>query len=430
MIESFMDDIRSYRFAPPVRSLLDIDFYKFTMGNYIFQYHRGTEVVFELIVRDKSVPVHQIVPEAVLAKALDYARTLRFDYTQLSYLRGMRVYGDTMLDEGYVGFLRTFQLPPYELKKLADGYLLRFAGPWEAVSLWETIALAIISALYYRELAREIPDHELEIIYARAMARLYDKFEQIARHPGIYFADFGQRRRHSYPWQKWAIKLARDMLGEQFIGTSNTEMACRGNFIPIGTNAHELPMVLAALAETDDELRASQYLMLPQWEQLYGTGLRVFLPDTFGTEQFLANAPEALAHEWRGMRQDSGDPIRAGHLYIDFLRRHGADPKEKLVIFSDGLDVGPMISLYEHFAGQINVSFGWGTLLTNDFAGCYARNPLFRPFSMVCKVVGANGRPCVKLSDNVNKATGPREEIERYLRVFGGAGRSAERIIV
>lgn len=43
----------------------------------------------------------------------------------------------------------------------------------------------------------------------------------------------------------------------------------------------------------------------------------------------------------------------------------------------------------------------------------------------MCKVVDANGRPAVKLSDNPAKATGDPAEIDRYLRVFGGDGRKA-----
>jgi nicotinate phosphoribosyltransferase len=42
--------------------------------------------------------------------------------------------------------------------------------------------------------------------------------------------------------------------------------------------------------------------------------------------------------------------------------------------------------------------------------------------SLVCKLNDANGRPAVKLSDNFQKALGPREEIERYQRLFGLAG--------
>jgi nicotinate phosphoribosyltransferase len=70
------------------------------------------------------------------------------------------------------------------------------------------------------------------------------------------------------------------------------------------------------------------------------------------------------------------------------------------------------------------MSFGWGTNLTNDFRGCapFATNGL-DPISLVCKVVAANGRPAVKLSDNPAKATGDPGEIARYLRIFGEEGR-------
>ncbi|RZM32162.1 MAG: nicotinate phosphoribosyltransferase, partial [Sphingomonas sp.] len=63
--------------------------------------------------------------------------------------------------------------------------------------------------------------------------------------------------------------------------------------------------------------------------------------------------------------------------------------------------------------------------LTNDFRGCdpdATDDRALAPISLVCKVVEANGRPAVKLSDNPAKATGAPAEIARYLRVFGTAG--------
>jgi nicotinate phosphoribosyltransferase len=53
-----------------------------------------------------------------------------------------------------------------------------------------------------------------------------------------------------------------------------------------------------------------------------------------------------------------------------------------------------------------------------------------RAISLVCKVVEADGRPAVKLSDNPNKLMGPPAEIERYIRVFGEAGMSASPVTV
>jgi nicotinate phosphoribosyltransferase len=77
----------------------------------------------------------------------------------------------------------------------------------------------------------------------------------------------------------------------------------------------------------------------------------------------------------------------------------------------------------------VRTSFGWGTLLTNDFRGLTENNAL-APFSIVCKAVEANGRPTVKLSDNPNKAMGPEAEVARYKRVFGVGEQVAQEVVV
>src|SRR3989344_3952353 len=429
--QDFVESLRASatEFTPPVRSLMDVDFYKFTMGQLILRHHGGMEVVFKLIVRDPTASVGHIVSQTELRKYLDYAMGLRFRKTDLYYLRGVDLYDKYMFKEEYLDFLRDFTLPPYQLRQVDGNIELTFRGPWERVSMWETIALAIISELYYRSVLAKIPKHELELVYVRAKDRIYTKLETLRRHPHIRFADFGQRRRHSFLWQEWVIGLCRDVMEEQFTGTSNAWMAFHHDLSPIGTHAHELPMVLAALANSDEEKVASQYTVLKEWEEMYGKALRIMLPDTFSSEQFFANAPEFVG-EWRGMRQDSGDPFTRGHLYINWLRRRGIEAREKVLVFSEGLDVDQMVLLQEHFEGQIKTAFGWGTLLTNDFRNCHTGNQYLRPFSMVCKVVEANGVPCVKLSDNINKATGPVGEVERYKKIFGATERTSEVVLV
>jgi nicotinate phosphoribosyltransferase len=185
----------------------------------------------------------------------------------------------------------------------------------------------------------------------------------------------------------------------------------------IGTNAHELPMVYAALAETDAALADAPYRVLADWHEEHDGNLRIILPDTFGTEGFLEHAPDWLAR-WTGVRIDSGDPVEGAETAIRWWLKRGEDPQTKRVIFSDALDVDTIIDLHARFADRVRVSFGWGTLLTNDFRGLVEGDRL-APFSLVCKAVSANGRPTVKLSDNPSKATGPADEIARYKRVFG-----------
>lgn len=408
-------------FSPPVRSLLDVDFYKFTMGQLIHKHFRSTVVTFKLIVRDPDIPVSQMIKESDLRDMLEHAMGLRFTRTDLSWIRGMDVYGKNMFSEEYLEFLRNLKLPPYTLTKVGDRLELSFTGLWSEVTFWETIALAIISELYYRAVYKEIPLHELDIVFARMKDKIYSKLDRLRGHPNIKFALFGLRRRNSFLWEKWVTKLCKEMMGEQFTGTANAWMAFHYDLMPIGTNAHELPMVLTALADSEDEMRYAQYRVLELWKEMYGHGLQIFLPDTYGTEQFLQNAPAWVA-TFKGMRQDSGDTFKEGNLYHRFLEKHNTDSRNKLFIASDGLDVNPMIEIEEYFRGVFVNTNGWGTMATNDVEGCHTGNRKLRPFSVVCKVVDVNGRPCVKLSNNPNKNTGPRDEVERYKKIFGSKG--------
>ena len=86
---------------------------------------------------------------------------------------------------------------------------------------------------------------------------------------------------------------------------------------------------------------------------------------------------------------------------------------------------------YAHFQGRVRMSFGWGTNLTNDFEDCAVlENDALTAISLVCKVTQANGRPAVKLSDNLEKATGDPTQISRYMKIFGGRelGRRAVKV--
>ncbi len=168
--------------------------------------------------------------------------------------------------------------------------------------------------------------------------------------------------------------------------------------------------------------------MLSDWHEEHDGNLRIILPDTYGTIGFLDNAPDWLAG-WTGIRIDSGDPATGAEIAINWWKTRGEDPRNKLVIFSDGLDADKIIALHQQFEGRVRVSFGWGTLLTNDFRGLTPDDALL-PFSLVCKAVSANGHPTVKLSDNPRKAMGPAEEVERYKRVFGVGDQEALEVMV
>jgi nicotinate phosphoribosyltransferase len=293
--------------------------------------------------------------------------------------------------------------------------------------MWEVYSLAIVSELKTRFALGQLSEIELDVLYARAKTRLWNKIERLRGVEGLQVSDFGTRRRHSFLWQEYCVDAMRLSLNqngvERFTGTSNTALAYKHDLEAIGTNAHELPMAMAAMASggTDEELRASQYRVLELWQRSYGGALLIMLPDTFGTMQFLEGAPDWVT-DWTGQRIDSKDPRVAGDEYIGWLMHRERDPRKKRLIASDGLDVEDIVNLHDYFRGRIRFSAGWGTLLTNDFRGCHPRGEdTLGPISLVCKLMTVEGRPAVKLSDNARKATGTEEEIERYRRVFGSA---------
>ncbi|WP_374635206.1 nicotinate phosphoribosyltransferase [Paracoccus sp. (in: a-proteobacteria)] len=408
-----------WKIDPIVRSLIDTDFYKLLMCQSVFRNRPDTQVAFSLINRTTRIRLADLIDEGELREQLDNVRGLTLARGESTWLRGNTFYGKRqMFRPDFMEFLEKLRLPAYHLEKRDGQYELTFEGSWPEVMLWEIPALAIIMELRSRAVLKDMGRFELQVLYARAMARLWEKIEELRKlGPDLRMADFGTRRRHSFLWQDWCVQALVEGLGDQrFIGTSNCLIAMRRDIEAIGTNAHELPMVYAALADSEEELRQAPYRVLADWHEEHEGMLRIILPDTYGSKGFLDHAPDWLAG-WTGIRVDSGDPVEGAEMAIRWWQERGEDPRDKLIIFSDGLDVAKVGELFQRFHGRVKVSFGWGTLLTNDFRGLVPGDGL-APFSLVCKAVAANGRPTVKLSDNPEKATGPKDEIARYRRVF------------
>lgn len=418
-----------WKIDPIVRSLIDTDFYKLLMCQSIFRNKPDTQVTFSLINRSDDVPLAELIDEGELREQLDHVRSLSLSRGESTWLRGNTFYGKRqMFRPDFMEWFEGMRLPPYHLERVGDQYELTFEGAWHEVMLWEIPALAILMELRGRAVLNRMGRFELQVLYARAMTRVWEKIEVLRDEKGLSIADFGTRRRHSFLWQDWCVQAMQEGLGRAFTGTSNCLIAMRREVEAIGTNAHELPMVYAALAEDDDALSQAPYAVLQDWHDEHEGNLRIILPDTYGTKGFLDNAPDWLAG-WTGIRVDSGDPATAGEVAINWWRARGEDPLKKRVIFSDGLDVDNIINLQRQFSERTNVSFGWGTLLTNDFRNLVPDDAL-SPFSLVCKAVMANGNPTVKLSDNPNKAMGPEGEIARYKRVFGVGAQEKQNVIV
>jgi nicotinate phosphoribosyltransferase len=418
-----------WKIDPIVRSLIDTDFYKLLMAQSVFRNQPDTQVTFSLINRTKSIPLADMIDEGELREQLDHVRSLSLSRGESTWLRGNMFYGKRqMFTPEFMEWFDALRLPAYHLEKRDGQYELTFEGKWPEVMMWEIPALAIIMELRSRAVLKEMGLFELRVLYARALTRVWEKIQRLRQIEPLGVADFGTRRRHGYLWQDMCVQAMIEGLGSKFTGTSNCLIAMKREVEAIGTNAHELPMVYSALADSDEELAYAPYRVLEDWQHEHEGNLRIILPDTYGTEEFLRRAPDWL-RTWTGIRIDSGDPEAGAEVAIRWWKEIGEDPTQKLVIFSDGLDVDEIERLSNVFRGRVKVGFGWGTLLTNDFRDLVPGDRL-APFSLVCKAVAANGRPTVKLSDNPNKALGPRDEVERYRRVFGVGEKEAMDLIV
>lgn len=383
-----------------IDTLLDTDFYKYTMGQFAWKYYPDVKVKYGFINRSK-VKLGKIIDLQELVDQLNEVRDLKFTMEELNYLNSLRIFSKDYLD-----FLSKLSLPPVFVSEDKDKLIIETEGKWCEAIYWETFILSIVNELYCRNTFMETDKCE-QIGYDN----IYKKIKKINKHK-FKFVEFGTRRRCSKDWQE---KIMTELIncGNNMLGTSNVYLAKEWCLKPIGTMAHELPMVCAGLHDENiHTLKHSHDRMLSQWYYLYGEELSIALTDTFGTDFFFNDFTKEKAELWRGFRQDSGDPIVFGHKALAFYKKYNINPKDKLIVFSDALNIAKIYQIEKEFKGKIKTAYGWGTDLTNDRAGR-------KPISIVFKAIEANGRPLVKLSDNLNKSMGKPATIEKYKKAFG-----------
>ena len=385
-----------------------LDYYKATMGQVEFDKHPNTIVTFELKNRGANKLSTYVTPEQLSARLAELQDG--WNPEEVAYLAGLTNQdGGARFTPEYLDFLADNPLPPVQVGYDEHHELtVKTTGAWPLVTFWETVVMSELNELYFAgKLAAE--DSSLDELYAEGEQRLDSKIATLRDRPDIKFSDFGTRRRFSYDWQKHVIERVANELPDQFLGTSNIFLAHELNLKPIGTYAHEMPMVYAALQDkrTGDPM-AGHSKMMRDWEQQYQGDLSIALTDTFTTEFFFEDFGEHGAKTWSGLRHDSGDPYEFGERAIAFYEQHGVDPIDKTLVFSDGLDIDTIISLTDYFENRVKLMFGWGTTLTNDLG--------LKANTFVMKATEADGVSTVKLSDVQGKHTGPDEQVARYVR--------------
>lgn len=383
-----------------------LDYYKATMGQLEYDKYPDTEVTFTLKNRAPTL-LSEFVSAEELRDRLDRLAN-GWQPDEIAYLASLQNQdGTAQFTPEYLDFLRDNPLPPVDIGYDKHGDLaVSVTGKWPLVTFWETVIMSEINGLYFQnKLARE--GGSLQELYAEGDRRLSEKIALLKDRPDIKFSDFGTRRRFSYDWHRHVVERVATELPDNFVGTSNIYLAYKLGLKPIGTFAHEMPMVYAALADKGgNNLLDGHNQALQDWQNTYGNDLSIALTDTFTTDFFFADFTPEQMDSWKGLRHDSGDPIDFGNKAIEVYQKNGIDPMEKTIVFSDGLDVDEIIRLADYFKGKINVTFGWGTTLTNDLG--------IKPNNFVMKATEVDGISTVKLSDAPGKHTGTIDKISEY----------------
>ena len=407
-----------------ISSFLDLDLYKLTMGQFVFRHFPHTLVGYEFINRTKAVKVADLVPREILSAHLGKVRDIKITDAEIDYLERVEAGGRKLFGRDYLQFLEGLRMPPVSPGESNGQYKIEVRGPWASAIYWETLILSTVNELCGRALLhRESKTGEDAKAVGRQLLsektrRLkgYISESEAAGFEGPYIMDFGTRRRFSGAWQEEVVRAMRDNLGNNFIGTSNVKLGMKLDMPVKGTFAHEMDMILSGIFfQEDDEAGrfVSHEHLLDMWYQEYGEPLSIALTDTYGSDYFFEHFSSRQAKDWLGLRQDSGDPEKFAEKSIRFYVGQGIDPGDKYIVFSDGLDVDQIISLHRKFRGRIKMIFGWGTTLTNDVG--------LATMSLVVKATEANGFGIAKLSDNVQKAVGKEEAIERVKKLAGYA---------
>lgn len=382
-----------------IESLLDTDLYKFSMMQVVLHHYPAAHVEYRFKCRNPGIDLVPYIEE--IQEELAALCRLRFLPDELEYLGTWR-----FLKSDFIDFLGLFHLNEkyVEITPSAaqNGEIdICIRGPWLHTILFEVPLLAIVNEVYFRHVSAG-----LDLTEGRR--RLHEKIALLRDTPdyaGCRIADYGSRRRYSRQWHGEVVRGLRDGLGPQLAGTSNVLLARQLGLTPLGTLAHEYLQAHQALGP---RLRDSQVAALEAWAKEYRGDLGIALSDVYGLDAFLRDFDMYFCKLFDGTRHDSGDPFHWGEKVLAHYHANRVDPRTKVLVFSDGLDIPKVMQLYAHFRGRCLLAFGVGTNLTNDVG------PM--PLNIVIKMTRCNGQPVAKLSDSPGKNMCEDEAYVAYLR--------------
>ena len=385
-----------------IKSILDTDLYKFTMGQIAYFKYKDLIVKYRFIDRDNLVYPKGFAYE--LNKEIKLLSNLKLTPNQKKFL----LTKCKMLTPEYVEFIDKYKFDYNEVDLHQDGeghLIIGITGLWYRTILWETVLMPLISELYF------IKTKQIVDIYSNEIKqRDINKIKQFEEN-GVEFIDMGTRRRYSLENHMRVLKLFKEVSLNSFKGTSNVFLAKELGISTFGSVAHEFPMVMACLYGVENANKKGMDVWLDSYPEM-----DTFLPDTYTTDVYLRDYKGEYLDKINTLRQDSGKPTEFANKLINHYTENDIVPLTKNIVFSDALNTQKAIDIKKYCEGKINVlPFGIGTFITNDIKG-------INPLNMVIKIshVFVDGKflNAVKLSDDPKKSTGDINTVNEYKRIL------------
>ncbi|MBQ3320343.1 MAG: nicotinate phosphoribosyltransferase [Spirochaetia bacterium] len=383
-----------------IKSLLDTDAYKFSMGQAVFHQFSGDHATWTFKCRNDNVKFTKEMVREIRRQVGLYCN-LRFTEDELKWLPENNIW----IHNNYCDYLRFWHPRKSEIHidtKAPCGLNIEAKGTWGNTSPYEIPILAIVNEVYFR-MAYDYDElfEKFKLKVADIIAKLKDGTYDV----GV-FSEFGARRRLSFEAQDYLIKALVDARIPGFVGTSNVYLAKKYGIKAVGTLAHEYVMTVGQGHHEYNPAYSNKFAM-DTWVKEYGILNGIALTDTITTDCFLQDFQLTFATLFSGVRHDSGDPIAWGEKIIEHYKKLGIDPMTKTLLFSDSLNMEKATRIYQHFKGKAKIAFGIGTYLSGS--------PV-NPLNIVMKVTMVNGQPVAKISDDPSKSICKDSKYVDYLK--------------
>lgn len=400
-----------------IHHLSQTDAYKLSMAYVIYHLYRKYKTGWSFKFRNMKDHLAVMTPAKMqewveeIQKEINHLATLRWTEDEILFISKKMPW--LTLDGGlFLDWLRNFQVKAEDILVFIENGELRIEtdekASWLQSTFYEIYLLVIVNETGFRLF------YNYDELLESHKKNTDKKFEKLLSGEYVLGAvsEFGLRRELSEEAQEYVIKkfmVHRDELnakGTNYVGTSNVYMSMKYGTTPIGTMAHEFIMGVGQGDPSKNPAYSNRFAM-ESWTQIYGVLNGIFLTDTITDNMCRMDMDFKFASSFKGVRNDSGDPIEWGENWIKHYEKLGIDPKTKTLLFSNSLDFKRADEIYRHFAGRVNVAFGIGTYLSND--------TFVNPFNIVMKMTTCNGHPVAKISDDAGKGMCKSEEFVNFL---------------